>query len=82
MRLAFEVRHLHWFAPPPIRVLKVDKNLRGSAYESLLEAHERKPDVPVVPERTADFIFVRYISHPQSAYNIAFLDEWTNYLAS
>ena len=64
MRLIFEVRHLDWFDPSPIRVLKVDKNLRGSAYESLLEARERKPGVPVVPERTADFIFVRYIGHP------------------
>ena len=66
----------------PIRNLKGDKSLRGSAYESLLEARERKPDVPVIPERTADFIFVRYIGHPQLTYNTAFLDEWTHYLAS
>ena len=66
----------------PIRNLKGDKILRGSAYESLLEARERKPDVPVIPERTADFVFVRYIGHPQLAYNVVFLDEWANYLAS
>jgi uncharacterized protein YecE (DUF72 family) len=66
----------------PIRNLKGDKILRGSAYESLLEARERKPDVPVIPERTADFIFIRYIGHPQETYNMAFLAEWADYLVS
>jgi len=66
----------------PIRNLKGDKILRGSAYESLLEARERKPDVPVIPERTADFVFVRYIGHPQLAYNVTLLDEWADYLVS
>ena len=66
----------------PIRNLRGDKSLRGSAYESLLEARERKPDVPVIPERTADFIFIRYIGHPQLTYNIALLEEWTDYLTS
>ena len=66
----------------PIRNLKGDKSIRGSAYESLLEARERKPDVPVIPERTGDFVFIRYIGHPQLAYNVALLDEWADYLAS
>jgi uncharacterized protein YecE (DUF72 family) len=66
----------------PIRNLRGDKSIRGSAYESLLEAREHKPDVPVIPERTADFVFVRFIGHPQLAYNVAFLDEWAVYLAS
>jgi len=65
-----------------IRNLKGDAILRGSAYESLLEARDRKPDVPVIPERTADFIFIRYIGHPEMDYNIAFLDEWAEYLVS
>jgi len=66
----------------PMRNLKGDNSLRGSAYERLLEARERKPAVPVIPERTADFIFIRYIGHPQLAYNTAFLDEWADYLGS
>jgi uncharacterized protein YecE (DUF72 family) len=66
----------------PIRNLKRDAILRGSAYESLLEARERKPDVPVIPERTADFVFIRYIGHPDMDYNLAMLDEWVNYLIS
>jgi len=66
----------------PIRSLKGDKILQGSTYESLLEARERKPDVPVIPQRTADFVFIRYIGHPQEAYNTAFLAEWAGYLVS
>jgi uncharacterized protein YecE (DUF72 family) len=64
----------------PIRNLKGDKILRGSAYESLLEARERKPNVPVILERTAEFLFIRYIGHSKMEYNQNFLDEWANYL--
>ena len=66
----------------PIRTLQGDAVLAGSSYESLLEARERKPDVPVVPKRTADFVFVRYIGHPQMEVNQPFLDEWGSYFAS
>lgn len=66
----------------PIRDLKGDAILRGSAYESLLEARERKPNVPVIPERTTDFVFVRYIGHPKMDYNLALLGEWAVYLVS
>jgi len=66
----------------PIRELAGDASLAGSSYESLLEARERKPDVPVVPKRTSDFIFVRYIGHPQMEVNRPLLDEWGNYFAS
>jgi len=66
----------------PIRDLKGDAVLRGSAYESLLEARDQKPDLPVIPERTADFAFVRYIGHPQAAFNTALLAEWAEYLVS
>jgi len=64
----------------PIRDLRGDAILRDSAYESLLEARERKPDVPVIPQRTADFVFIRYIGHPDMAHNSALLDEWAEYL--
>ena len=66
----------------PIRNLKGDKILKGSVYASLLEARARKPDVPVTPEDTADFVFIRYIGHPQLAYNSTLLDEWAEYLIS
>lgn len=65
----------------PIRSLQGDAILAGSAYESLLEARENKPDVPVVPKRTTDFVFVRYIGHPDMEVNRPFLEEWAKYFA-
>lgn len=66
----------------PIRSLQGDKSLSGSAYESLLEARERKPDIPVVPKRTSDFVFVRYIGHPDMEINRPFLNEWGSNFSS
>ena len=66
----------------PIRDLAGDEILAGSVYQSLLEARERKPDVPVVPKRTSDFIFVRYIGHPEIEVNSPYLDEWGDYFIS
>lgn len=66
----------------PIRSLAGDESLAGSTYESLLEARERKPDVPVIPKRTSDFVFVRYIGHPQMDVNPPLLEEWGSYFAA
>lgn len=66
----------------PIRSLDGDKILEGSVYQTLLEARERKPDVPVFQERTADFTFLRFIGHPQMGPNKPLLEEWANYLSS
>jgi uncharacterized protein YecE (DUF72 family) len=63
----------------PIRDLSGDDILAGSVYQSLLDARERKPDVPVVPKRTADFVFVRYIGHPEIELNVLLLEEWADY---
>ena len=65
----------------PIRDLKGDKVLSASNYESLLEARERKPNVPVTLKHTADFVFVRYIGHPEMEVNHPFLEEWAVYLS-
>lgn len=64
----------------PIRDLAGDEILEGSTYENLLAARERKPDVPVFLERTADFIFLRFIGHPDLAQNGQWIDEWVDYL--
>jgi uncharacterized protein YecE (DUF72 family) len=64
----------------PIRDLAGDKILEGSTYESLLGARERKPDLPVFLERTTDFVFVRFIGHPELTQNFALIDEWVDYL--
>jgi uncharacterized protein YecE (DUF72 family) len=66
----------------PIRDLSGEDILAGSVYQSLLEARERKPDIPVVPSRTADFIFVRYIGHPEIEINEPYLTEWGDYFIS
>lgn len=66
----------------PIRDLNGDEILAGSVYQTLVEARERKPDVPVVPQRTADFIFVRYIGHPDIEVNQPYLKEWGEYFIS
>lgn len=64
----------------PIRSLAGDESIKGSTYESLLEARERKPDVPVFLERAADFIFLRFIGHPELSKNIEFINEWVEYI--
>jgi uncharacterized protein YecE (DUF72 family) len=66
----------------PIRSLEGDKILEGSVYQTLLEARERKPDVPILPKRTADFSFLRYIGHPHMKVNTPLLDEWGSFLTS
>jgi uncharacterized protein YecE (DUF72 family) len=65
----------------PIRALAGDPVLRGSVYQRMLLARERKPDVPVVSEPTAGFTFLRYIGHPLPAQNEEFLEEWAARLA-
>jgi uncharacterized protein YecE (DUF72 family) len=65
----------------PIRSLRQDKILQGSVYLRLLQARERKPDVPIVPELTSSFTFLRFIGHPQMEENIPIIDEWADQLA-
>lgn len=66
----------------PIRSLEGDKILEGSVYQTLLEARQRKPDVPIRMEHTADFSFLRFIGHPQMQVNQPLLDEWAGTLVS
>lgn len=66
----------------PIRDLQGDKILAGSVYERLLQARQRKPNVPILPERTTSFTFLRYIGHPQMEVNDPFIEEWTDFLAA
>lgn len=66
----------------PIRSLDGDASIAGGTYQSLLEARERKPDVPVFLERTADFVFLRFIGHPELTQNFPMMDEWVEYLVN
>ena len=47
----------------------------------MLQARERKPNVPIIPERTASFVFLRYIGHPEMEHNQPFFTEWADHLA-
>jgi uncharacterized protein YecE (DUF72 family) len=58
----------------PIRSLDGERILQGSAYERLLQARERKPNLTIVSEPTGPFTFLRYIGHPS-------IEEWAAHLA-
>ena len=64
----------------PIRSLAGDKVLAGSVYERMLAARQRKPDLPVIPQRTASFVFLRYIGHPEMGPNESYIQEWSQHL--
>jgi len=65
----------------PIRALQGDSILEGSVYLRLLQARERKPNLPIITEPTASFVFLRYIGHPQMEHNLPIIDEWVRHLA-
>lgn len=96
LRLAVEVRHPAFFEKEHAatlnallnqhnvaRVIMDTRPIRvGPAEEQgLLQARERKPDLPVYPAITTDFVFLRYIGHMNSAINAPFLDTWASKLA-
>ena len=96
LRLAVKVRHLAFFTEPhasslddllrkhnAARVIMDSRPIRvGSSEEQrILEARERKPDVPVHVAITTDFIFLRYIGNPSMAVNGSFLDKWARHVA-
>jgi uncharacterized protein YecE (DUF72 family) len=96
VRLAVEVRHPAFFETEQAatlnallnqqqaaRVIMDTRPIRvGPAEErGLLQARERKPDLPVYPAITTDFAFLRYIGHMNSEINAPFLDTWAARLA-
>lgn len=94
--LAVEVRHLDWFKPPQSRRLDALLNRFGvgrvlldtrpiytwsnPADDPQLRSERKKPRVPLLPEATADFVLVRYISHPELERNHDFLAEWVQHV--
>lgn len=96
VRLAVEVRHPAFFeqeqaatlnallhAQQAARVIMDTRPIRGGPAEEqdMLQARERKPDLPVYPAITSDFTFLRYIGHSSSEVNAPFLDAWAARLA-
>ena len=96
LRLAVEMRHADFFREPHTTTLndllqrynvtRVMMDTRpiqiGSAEErQVLQARERKPNLPLQIAITADFTFVRYIGHPRMEVNEQFLDGWSQQMA-
>ena len=95
-RLAVEVRHPDFYQEhyaallnsllkehQVARVMMDTRPIRvGSDEEKqILQARERKPDLPLQIAKTTDFIFLRYIGHPRMEVNEPFFKEWTEQLA-
>jgi len=96
LRLAVEVRHPDFYKEPyatklnsvlnqhkVARIMMDTRPIRiGSAEEKqILQARERKPDLPLQIAVTTDFIFLRFIGHPRMEVNFTFLDTWAQQLA-
>ena len=96
LRLAVEVRHPDFYKEPHAatlnsvlnkynvaRIMMDTRPIRiGSAEEKqILQARERKPDLPLQIAVTTDFIFLRYIGHPRMELNHTFLETWAQQLA-
>ncbi len=90
-RLAVEVRHPNFYTEKDAemlnsvlrqynvaRVLMDTRPIRtGTEQEQyMLQARERKPNLPLQIVTTTDFAFVRYIGHPKMEVNASFLDQW------
>ncbi len=94
--LALEVRHLNWFKPPQAEQLDALLTRFGVGRVLLdtrpiytwsnptddpqLRSERKKPRVPLLPSATADFVLVRYISHPGLERNHNFLAEWVQHV--
>lgn len=96
VRLAVEVRHPAFYAEEHAlalnsllkqhnagRVMMDTRPIRiGPAEEQqVLQARERKPDLPLQVAITTDFIFLRYIGHPRMEVNEPFFARWAEQLA-
>jgi uncharacterized protein YecE (DUF72 family) len=53
----------------------------SASEQQVLQARERKPNLPLHIVKTTDFIFLRYIGHPRMEVNESFLDQWASHLA-
>jgi uncharacterized protein YecE (DUF72 family) len=95
VRLAVEVRHPDFYAEhhastlntllagyDAARVMMDTRPIRtGSTQEQeVLQARERKPNLPFQIAITTDFAFLRYIGHPHMEVNEPFLESWAQQL--
>lgn len=91
VHLAVEVRHADFYTEQhalqlntllrqhkAARVMMDTRPVRsGSTKEQqILQARERKPNLPLQIAVTTDFTFLRYIGHPRMEVNVPLLDTW------
>ncbi len=96
VRLAVEVRHADFYSEQyaqelnsllsqhnVARVMMDTRPIRvGSTKEQqVLQARERKPNLPLQIALTTDFTFLRYIGHPRMEVNEPLLDSWSQQIA-
>ncbi|MGB8701064.1 MAG: DUF72 domain-containing protein [Thermosynechococcaceae cyanobacterium] len=87
--LAVEVRHPQWFALPQAGLLNQLLEAQGIGRVLLdtrpiyecndnpqVASERRKPQLPLQPVTTAPFSVIRYISHPDRAFNRPFMTDW------
>jgi uncharacterized protein YecE (DUF72 family) len=92
--LAVEVRHLDWFKDPHAsqlnarlqklgvgRVLLDTRPIYDCPDDPQVHSERRKPQVPLDLSVTADFSLIRFISHPEQAFNQPYLDGWVKQVA-
>jgi uncharacterized protein YecE (DUF72 family) len=92
VRLAVEMRHSDFYKERSAlmlnsllsqhkvaRVMMDTRPIRiGSTEEQqILQARERKPNLPLQITTTTDFAFLRYIGHPRMEINDPLLDRWS-----
>jgi uncharacterized protein YecE (DUF72 family) len=90
---ALEVRHPQWFQPTESsrlntllqslgigRVLLDTRPIYECEDDPQLTSERRKPQLPLQPVVTAPFTLIRYISHPNQAFNHDFMNDWVTHL--
>lgn len=95
LQLAVEVRHPDFYNEPHVlllntlltqhnvaRVLMDSRPIRlGTAEEQeILQARERKPDLPLQIITTTNFVLLRYIGNPSMEANAPLLEEWSQHI--
>jgi len=96
VRLAVEVRHPDFYKEhhasllntllgqhKTARVMMDTRPIRIGPTEEqqILQARERKPNLPLQIATTTDFIFLRYIGHPRMEVNVPLLDSWSQQIS-
>lgn len=90
LSLAVEVRHREWFKGDGdrlnslldklniARVLLDTRPIYNCPNDPQTGSRRKKPPVPLQLAVTGNVGFVRFISHPDSQYNLAYLQQWAN----